>query len=220
MKSRAGLSLILIVLAASLVAPGACLADIMITVVADAAPTATLVTLKAGQTATFDVVVSGLDTANKQQLAIVSAEIDFDSTLLGTPFNVRAGSIIPNPNNFSGPVGAGQANVVFDDSFDFSTQGTSATTLPITTNGTLFKFDVTATLGTSPNQGVFTLANPAVALDPNSNFINVTSGTNVKYNVVPAGNGVPEPSSLLMVAMGIASCSGWKWRASKRSQGR
>ncbi|QEH32094.1 hypothetical protein OJF2_05630 [Aquisphaera giovannonii] len=179
-----------VILSCSLFAsiPSACSAGVILSVVSASAPSASQVMLQPGQTTTFDVMLSGIDPMTPA-IGNLSAEIDFDASLLGTPFNVTAGGVVSDPSSFVSAAGPGQANGTFS-----ILVGSSS---PITTNGTLFSFQVTAQMPPgSSGAGIFTIPS-IVATDPDFNLIDSAEGTSVSYTVTATA--VPEPSSLLML---------------------
>ncbi len=90
--------------------------------------------LTVGQTVRFDVQLSGLNPGD--QLDYLAGTVDFDSNLLGTPTQVAAGAIVPDPTGFVGTPFIGVADAFYDAVFF------SVTNTPISSNGTFYTFDV------------------------------------------------------------------------------
>ena len=170
-----------------------------------------LLDLQVGDTATIDVNLAGLDTAGGQELVTLSGSVKFPASLLGTPFNITPGPIIPNPLadpfDFQTVNDPGQADATF---LTFSVD--SAT--HITTNGVFFSFDVTTTPTSAPGAGVFTIDltasdtadvfNPA---DPGNPDIEILeAGNDLPFAIQTApGGAVPEPLTAGLSVMGLTA---------------
>ncbi len=165
-----------------------------------------LLDLSVGQTATVEMSLTGLDTAAGEQLVSLAGSVLFPSSILGTPANITAGPIIPDPLSdpfdfqvFDAP---GQADATF---LTFNVDATEH----ITDNGVFFTFEVTSG---SVGSGVFTfdaLALQAEQFDPNDPLfpilVDVDPGADLPFVVTaPDGGAVPEPLTAGLAAMGLA----------------
>lgn len=145
--------------------------------------------LSVGQTVTVDVVLSGLGPAD--ELGYLAATVGFNSTLLGTAFNVTPGAIVPDALAF---IGSGFSGVA-DGNYDFLF---SAGNLPLTTNGVFFSLNVT---GQSAGSGTFDFTF-LDALDSNNDPVVIDSGAPLDFTV-NGSTAVPEPSSFFILVSGV-----------------
>ncbi len=165
-----------------------------------------LLNLSIGDTATVEVSLTGLDTTAGEQLVSLTGSVLFPSSILGSPDNLTAGPIIPNPLSdpldfqvFDAP---GQADAAF---LTFSVNAAEH----ITDNGVFFTFEVTTGFVGS---GAFTfdaLTLQAEQFDPNDLLfpilVDVAPGADLPFTVIaPPGGAVPEPVTVGFVAMGLA----------------
>ena len=147
--------------------------------------------LSVGQTFPVDVELSGLSAG--QTLDSLSVELLFDETLLGAS-DVAPGAIVPNSADFFGSTAPGRVDGAF---FTFPFGGA-----PISAEGVFFSFDALV-LGAGSGAIGFGFVE---AIETGS-FIPFTPTTGPPLNFSAAGaTGVPEPSSLLMLA-GLAVCA-------------
>ena len=170
-----------------------------------------LLNLQVGDTATIDVSLAGLDTAGGQELVTLSGSVKFPASLLGTPFNITPGLIIPNPLadpfDFQTVEDPGQADATF---LTFSVD--SAT--HITTNGVFFSFDVTTTPTSGGGSGAFTIdltaSDTADVFNPNDpdnpDVAILEPGPDLPFAIqAPPGGAVPEPLTAGLSMMGLTA---------------
>lgn len=168
-------------------------ADLLLTLASNPAD---LSALSVGQTIEIQVSLSGLgDSGNPTQLSSLTADVSFPVGIFGSPLSVTEGGIVPSPTQtFTAVSTSGTAGGIFDNIF-----------LPspgpvIDSNGLFFTFQVTALAAGS---GVFSLAPPPGAFDELGGEIVVISGSDLPFTVVGGGGGIPEPSSVLLFALGL-----------------
>lgn len=148
-----------------------------------------------GDTVTIAVALSELGGAgNPSALSNLSVDVAFDGTLLGTPTAFTAGAIVPDSTSPSFTTGgsSGTASAIYDNVI-------SGTNPPaITSNGTFFTFSVVAA---APGSGSFTFSPAPGAIDDSNNAAAI-NGRALAFRVT--SNAIPEPSSALLCALGIA----------------
>lgn len=148
--------------------------------------------LHVGDSVAFDVSLSGIDSGNSDTyLSYLAATVSYDNSLL-SPFPVvTLGAIVPDPTGFLGTPLSDAADAFYDGVFLAST--------PLSSSGTFFSFQVTATKvgsGTLSFSAVAaTLANDPVQTDQ---FTPDTSPLSFQIVGSP-GVTTPEPSTLVLL---------------------
>lgn len=158
------------------------------TITFDLSSPTNLSTLTPGQTFTVNVSISGLTPTNYADL--LGADVDY-SNLLTSPTTPVAGPIVPDAANFIGSTipAVNEASGSFFDLYG------GLGDLPVTNNGILFSFDLTAGNATGPGvisfSGVF-----ADNLDSN---LTAVAGDSLEFNIQSGGGpaAVPLPSTVL-----------------------
>jgi hypothetical protein len=189
-------------LASALLLPGRfARADLHLSITEDGLAAAPLaVGLPYNVPVTFDVALSGLDTADNQQLGALGATLYFDANVLGTPSSITAGPIVPDPTGFVTDTSSG-ADAFYDSFITDSYLLFNMVGLPITQNGLLFQFTVTPPVTSGSGTISFTdgLGNVSVfAHDTSGQPIDITAGPDLLFQIGALG-AVPEPSSFLVV---------------------
>jgi len=137
-----------------------------------------LSTLRVGDTATVDVMLSGLSAGD--MLDLLAAEVGFDALHFGTP-SVTSGGIIPDVAGFESDEFADLAGATFE-SLD-----TTSTTDMITAEGVFFSFDFTA-ISSGSGQIALDFAD-ALGEDSLSNLIDgATAGAALAYSIIFPGD--------------------------------
>ncbi|WP_165228128.1 PEP-CTERM sorting domain-containing protein [Aquisphaera insulae] len=168
-----------------------------------AAESADLDHLAVGQAVRFDVILSGL--APGDALAYLAGTVTFPGGLLGTPTDVAAGAIVPDPTGFVGAGFDGAADAFYDAVF-FSTTNT-----PITSNGVFYSFEVVVL---QVGSGVLSFdVSSLAAADGSNDPVSLAAGPDLPFTVVRA---VPEPASLGMAMLGILAVAGGSRMNSRR----
>ena len=150
-----------------------------------------LLHLHIGDTVEVDVTLSGL--VPNDTLDFLAADVKFDGTLFGTPTSVVAGPIVPDLTGFSHGASSGLGNGNYDDLF--ANSGT-----PITSNGVFFFFIVKAQAAGSGTVAFGNLTNGAFL---NGGFVDPTAANTLPFTIVSNTAVVPEPSTLLLGAIGV-----------------
>jgi hypothetical protein len=163
----------------------------MLSVAADSADPSNL---SVGQVVQFDVSLSGLGAGDS--LDYLAGTVVFPTSLLGTPSNVSAGAIVPDPSGFMSAGFAGSADAFYDAVF-FSNTHT-----PITTNGIFFTFDVTAQ---APGSGNLAFDPTTLAAnDGSNNPITLDAGPPLPFDIHGTAS-TPEPASLVLLLSGLCA---------------
>jgi len=137
-----------------------------------------LSTLRVGDTATVDVMLSGLSAGD--MLELLAAEVGYDALHFGMP-TVTSGGIIPDVSGFESDEFADLAGATFD-SLD-----TTNTTDMITANGVFFSFDFSA-IDVGSGQIALDFAD-TLGVDSFSNLINeATTGAALSYSIIFPGD--------------------------------
>jgi len=137
-----------------------------------------LSTLRVGDTATVDVMLSGLSAGD--MLKLLAAEVGFNALHFGTP-SVTSGGIIPDVAGFESDEFVDLAGATFD-SLD-----TASTTDMITANGVFFSFDISAIdIGSGPISLDFADALGEDSL--NSLIDGATAGAALSYSIIFPGD--------------------------------
>ncbi len=174
-------------------------ADLLLTL---SSTPANLSSLNVGQTIEIQVSLSGLgDVGNPSQLSYLGADVGFSPVLFSTPFAVTPGALVPDPLvSFTAVTTTGLGGAIFDNIL-------LPPPLPvITSDGVFFTFQVTAL---STGSGVFSLAPPPGAFDDLGNAVTVAVGSDLPFTVTGGGGVIPEPSTLLLLGLGLV---GIAWR--------
>jgi hypothetical protein len=167
-------------------------ADLQLSITQDPSSTVDLNAWNPGQTATFDVSLSGIQQG--QTIDFLGATLHFDSNILGTPTLPIAGDIVPSSGVFLPAVGPGLS--------DASYLSVDSTTL-ITHDGVFFRFSLTPIASGSGTISFSDGINPPdVFVDytnaDSSTGNNISAGPDLSFQV-PGVSAVPEPSSSLVV---------------------
>jgi hypothetical protein len=162
------------------------------------APGADLADIHVGEMVSFDVMLTGIPS---EGLSSLSAEVDFNSAVFGTPSAIAGGAILPYPD----PTDNGFAPLSFPGSAQggYDTFFAPATT-PITSDGVFFSFTVTAL---NAGSGSFSFSPAGTAAFDTNGFqvadftLSAPPTIAVLDDNVPA---VPEPSSFVLFGLGVA----------------